>query len=71
VNDAATYSDRHGSFSGASATFNAATAPEPRYVKDTAHSLTDVYGDVNGADVADLHIRETDLLNNTSADFFL
>ena len=58
-------------FSGHWATFNAATAPELRYVKDTANKLTHVYGDVNGDNVADLHIRETGLLTHTIGDFIL
>jgi glucose/arabinose dehydrogenase len=58
-------------FSGERTTFNTATAPELRYVKDTANNLTHVYGDVNGDNATDLHIRETGLLTHTSADFIL
>jgi serralysin len=58
-------------FSGEQTTFNTATAPELRVQKNTANNLTNVFGDVNGDNVADLHIRETGLLTHTSADFIL
>jgi glucose/arabinose dehydrogenase len=58
-------------FSGERTTFDASTAPELRFQKDTANNLTHVYGDVNGDNVADLHIRETGLLTHTRGDFIL
>lgn len=58
-------------FSGERTTFNASTAPELRFQRDTANNLTRVYGDVNGDNVADMQIREVGLLTHTGGDFIL
>jgi Ca2+-binding RTX toxin-like protein len=58
-------------FSGHRTSFNTATAPEIRYVTDVTNELTHIYIDVDGNNVADMHIRATGVLTLSSGDFIL
>ena len=69
--DVSVLSARAFAFSGERAAFDASAAPELRYTRDAGTGLTHVYADVNGDNVADLHVKLAGGMALSGGDFIL